>query len=62
MPTLRDCVYGQAVADALGVPYEFSSAGPLSLHGHGRPRQPQLAGGHVERRHADGACDLRQLP
>ena len=23
MPTLRDCVYGQAVADALGVPYGY---------------------------------------
>ena len=23
MSTLRDCIYGQAVADALGVPYEF---------------------------------------
>lgn len=36
--TLRDCVYGQAVADALGVPYEFRPRGSfrcVDMVGHG---------------------------
>ena len=38
MSTLRDCVYGQAAADALGVPYEFRPRGSLcctDMVGHG---------------------------
>ena len=41
--TLRDCVYGQAVADALGVPYEFRSRGSFrctDMVGHGSHDQP----------------------
>ena len=41
--TLRDCVYGQAVADALGVPYEFRPRGSFSctdMVGHGSHNQP----------------------
>ena len=36
--TLRDCIYGQAVADALGVPYEFRLRGTFlctGMVGHG---------------------------
>lgn len=43
MPTLRDCVYGQAVADALGVPYEFRPRGSFrctDMIGHGSHNQP----------------------
>lgn len=43
MPTLRDCVYGQAVADALGVPYEFRQRGSFrcaDMVGHGSHDQP----------------------
>lgn len=43
MPTLRDCVYGQAVADALGVPYEFRPRGSfrcMGMIGHGSHDQP----------------------
>ena len=41
--TLRDCIYGQAVGDALGVPYEFMArdmfeCARVTGHGtHGRP-------------------------
>lgn len=38
MPTLRDCVYGQALADAVGVPYEFRPRGTFcctDMIGHG---------------------------
>lgn len=41
--TLRDCVYGQAVGDALGVPYEFMARGAFSctgMTGHGAHGQP----------------------
>lgn len=41
--TLRDCVYGQAVADALGVPYEFRPRGTFrctDMVGHGSHNQP----------------------
>ena len=41
--TLRDCVYGQAVADALGVPYEFRPRGSFrctDMVGHGSHDQP----------------------
>ena len=41
--TLRDCVYGQAVADALGVPYEFRPRGAFhctDMIGHGTHNQP----------------------
>ncbi len=41
--TLRDCVYGQAVADALGVPYEFRPRGSfrcMDMVGHGSHNQP----------------------
>ena len=43
MPTLRDCVYSQAVADALGVPYEFRPRGSFrctDMVGHGSHDQP----------------------
>lgn len=43
--TLRDCVYGQAVGDALGVPYEFMARGTFEctdMVGHGT--HDQLAG------------------
>ncbi|WP_308622794.1 ADP-ribosylglycohydrolase family protein [uncultured Enorma sp.] len=43
--TLRDCVYGQAVGDALGVPYEFRPRGTFlctGMVGHGSHNQ--LAG------------------
>ena len=43
MPTLRDCVYGQAVADALGVPYEFRLRGSFrctDMVGYGSHNQP----------------------
>lgn len=43
MPSLRDCVYGQAVADALGVPYEFRPRGSFrctDMVGHGSHDQP----------------------
>ena len=42
-PTLRDCVYGQAVGDALGVPYEFRARGTFGctgMTGHGSHDQP----------------------
>ena len=41
--TLRDCIYGQAVADALGVPYEFRPRGTFrckDMIGHGTHSQP----------------------
>lgn len=41
--TLRDCIYGQAVADALGVPYEFRPRGTFlctGIVGHGSHNQP----------------------
>ena len=43
MTTLRDCVYGLAVGDALGVPFEFRSRGSFECVGmegfgtHGKP-------------------------
>lgn len=41
--TLRDCVYGQAVGDALGVPYEFQPRGTFQctdMVGYGTHNQP----------------------
>ncbi len=41
--TLRDCVYGQAVGDALGVPYEFKPRGSFrcsDMVGRGTHNQP----------------------
>lgn len=41
--TLRDCVYGQAVGDALGVPYEFKSRDSFEcsdMDGYGTHNQP----------------------
>ena len=41
--TLSDCVYGQAVGDALGVPYEFRPRGTFlctGMVGHGSHNQP----------------------
>lgn len=41
--TLRDCVYGQAVGDALGVPYEFRTRGTFEctgMVGYGSHNQP----------------------
>ena len=41
--TLRDCVYGQAVADALGVPYEFRARDTFrceGMAGYGSHHQP----------------------
>ena len=41
--TLRDCIYGQAVADALGVPYEFRARDTFSctdMVGFGSHHQP----------------------
>ena len=43
MRTLRDCVYGQAVGDALGVPFEFRSRGDFlctGMVGHGTHDKP----------------------
>ena len=43
MPTLRGCIYGQAVGDALGVPYEFRPRGTFlctGMAGHGSHNQP----------------------
>ena len=43
IPTLRDCVYGQAVGDALVVPYEFRARGTFEctgMVGHGSHNQP----------------------
>ena len=42
-PTLRDYVYGPAVGDALGVPYEFRARGTFEctdMVGHGSHNQP----------------------
>ena len=41
--TVRDCVYGMAVGDALGVPFEFKPRGSFSctgMVGHGTHGQP----------------------
>lgn len=41
--SVRDCIYGQAVADALGVPYEFRPRGTFlctGMVGHGSHNQP----------------------
>ncbi len=41
--TLRDCMYSQAVGDALGVPYEFRPRGSFEcagMVGHGTHGQP----------------------
>lgn len=41
--TLRDCIYGQAVGDALGVPYEFKVRGTFQCTGmaaYGSHHQP----------------------
>ncbi len=41
--TLHDCVYGQAVGDALGVPYEFKSRDSFKcsyMDGYGTHNQP----------------------
>lgn len=41
--TVRDCLYGQAVGDALGVPYEFRERGTFECRGmvgHGTHDQP----------------------
>ena len=41
--TLRDCVYGQAIGDALGVPFEFrprDSYECSDMIGYGTHRQP----------------------
>lgn len=41
--TLRDCIYGQAVGDALGVPYEFKVRGSfrcMGMAGYGTHNQP----------------------
>ncbi len=43
MATLRDCVYGMAVADALGVPFEFKARGSFEctdMVGFGSHHQP----------------------
>lgn len=43
MPTLRDAIYGLAVGDALGVPYEFRLRGSFActgMVGHGTHDQP----------------------
>ncbi len=41
--TLRDCIYGQAAGDALGVPYEFMGRGSFTcsgMAGNGTHNQP----------------------
>ena len=41
--TLSDCIYGQAVGGALGVPYEFMGRGSFTcsgMTGHGTHNQP----------------------
>ena len=43
MPALCDCIFGQAVADALGVPYEFRPRGTFrctDMVGHGSHNKP----------------------
>lgn len=43
MATLKDAVYGAAVGDALGVPYEFMGRGSFhatEMVGHGSHDQP----------------------
>ena len=43
MTTLRDCIYGQAVGDALGVPFEFLERGTFTctdMVGHGTHGKP----------------------
>lgn len=43
MPTLRDAIYGLAIGDALGVPYEFRPRGSFActgMTGHGTHDQP----------------------
>ena len=43
MATIRDCIYGLAVGDALGVPYEFRPRGSFTcdgMVGHGAHDQP----------------------
>ena len=43
MPTLRDCMYGQAIGDALGVPYEFRPRDTFEcdgMVGYGTHNQP----------------------
>lgn len=35
MTKLRDAIYGLAIADALGVPFEFKKRGDFYLHRHG---------------------------
>ena len=56
--TLRDCIYGLAVGDALGVPYEFRPRGTFEctdMIGYGT----WAARRHLERRHIYDACHLR---
>lgn len=46
-PTLRDCIYGLAVGDALGVPYEFRPRGTFEctdMTGYGTHGQPAAPG------------------
>lgn len=43
MSAIRDCIYGQAVGDALGVPYEFKARGSFNckgMTGFGTHNQP----------------------
>lgn len=57
--TLRDCIYGLAVGDALGVPYEFRPRGTFEcadMIGYGTHGQARR---HLERRHIYDACYLR---
>ena len=47
MPMLRDAIYGLAVGDALGVPYEFRPRGSfacMGMVGHGTHDQPRAPG------------------
>lgn len=62
MATLRDAVFGQAVGDALGVPYEFRARDSFTCSGHERGANPRHARGNVVGRYQHGAGALRFLP
>lgn len=59
--TLRDCVYGMAVGDALGVPFEFKPRGSFECVDMVGGGSIQPTRWYVERRHEHGACAVRQL-
>lgn len=59
--TLKSAIYGLAVGDALGVPYEFKSRGAFEctdMIGYGTHNQPE--GTWSDDTNQYGACHLRQ--